>query len=145
MIELWTDGSGRTHGPGGWAYILRTRINGEWVEEVDSGGIPEATHNRAELTALLEGLRALKSPCELTVYTDSRYVANPFRERWFERWQQRGWRGIRNVDLWEQILVAAAPHRISAQWVPGHTGITLNERCDVMAGAARLVEEGRVR
>jgi ribonuclease HI len=139
MIELWTDGSGRAHGPGGWAYILSARTDdGEWVEECASGGIPEATHNRAELTALLEGLRALKRPCELTVYTDSKYVANPFCEGWFERWQQRGWRGIRNVDLWKQILDAAAPHRISAEWIPGHSGITLNERCDAMAGAERL-------
>jgi ribonuclease HI len=132
-VELWTDGSGRPDGPIGWAYVLRCR----GVERAASGFVAAGTSNRAEMTAMLMGLRALKRPCRVTVCTDSEYLANPFRNGWIERWQARNWRKVKNVDLWHALVAAAAPHELTMRWVRGHTNIALNEECDQLAALAR--------
>lgn len=93
-IELWSDGSGTMAGPGGWAYVLRAiDWSGEIVREVEaSGSMPETTNNRAELTAVIEGLRSLDRPTMLTVHSDSEYVLNPLRKGWLDGWLENGWR-----------------------------------------------------
>lgn len=145
-LELWTDGSGTASGPIGWAYVLRA-VNdaGLVLQEHTAGGFASSgTNNRAELMGVLDGLRALKRPAIATVFTDSEYVSKAFTEGYLERWLHNGFRKsdggeAANADLWERIAEAAAPHRLTFEHVPGHTGIELNERCDRLAGAARKV------
>jgi ribonuclease HI len=140
-VELWTDGSGTRPGhPGGWAFVLRTVDEhgyplGHKLER--SGGMLDATNNRAELTAVLMGLRALARGAAVTVYTDSEYVANAFVYGYVHRWASREWRKVKNDDLWRQLLTEVAAHRVAWRHVKGHSGVELNVRCDQLAGAAR--------
>ncbi len=135
MVELWTDGAcSGNPGPGGWAALLRW--NGQ--EKELTGGEAATTNNRMELTAVLEGLRALTRPVEVVVHTDSAYVQRAFSDGWLERWQRNGWRTaakkpVENRDLWEALLEAASPHQIRFERVKGHAGVELNERVDVLA------------
>jgi len=114
------------------------RRNGEWVEKVGSGADESCTNNRMELTALLEGLRALRRPSHVTVFTDSEYVAKPFTVGYIRKWQSRGYSKIKNPDLWKAIVRAAAMHRLEFRWVRGHSGVEMNERCDKVAGEERM-------
>lgn len=144
-LELWTDGSGTAAGPIGWAFVLRAfdEQSGELCAEKTGGGFTcEGTNNRAELTALLEGLRAIKTPASVRVFTDSEYVAKPFTAGYLVSWQERGWRkltggAVANADLWEAIAAEADRHVVEVEWVEGHAGVELNERCDRLAGVAR--------
>ena len=144
-VELWTDGSGTTRGPIGWAYVLRAvdPLTGELRgEHIGLGGMQNGTNNRAELAAVLAGLRVLNAPADVQLYSDSEYVVKPFSEAYLLDWAERGWRkktggAVANADLWRAILDASTPHAITAHWVEGHSGIDLNERCDRLAGAAR--------
>ncbi|MEJ7787214.1 MAG: ribonuclease H [Solirubrobacteraceae bacterium] len=137
-VELWTDGSGTVMGqPGGWACVLRQKRDGEWVEREISGAAESTTNNRMELTALMEGLRALRRPCNVVVYTDSEYVANPFIKGWLPIWKARNWSKVKNSDLWKEILRRSVTHRLELSWVKGHSGVDLNERCDKLAGQER--------
>jgi ribonuclease HI len=135
VVELWTDGAcSGNPGPGGWAALLRW--NGQ--EKELTGGEAATTNNRMELTAVLEGLRALTRPVEVVVHTDSAYVQRAFSDGWLERWQRNGWRTaakkpVENRDLWEALLEAASPHQIRFERVKGHAGVELNERVDVLA------------
>lgn len=139
-FELWTDGSGTVDGPMGWAYILRAidEETGEVKKEREASGYElDGTNNRAEMTALLEGLRALTRPCKVLVRTDSEYVMNAWVKNWFAAWERRGWARVKNIDLWRALLDAAAPHDLSFEWCKGHAGVEANERCDELAGEAR--------
>lgn len=137
QVEIYTDGACLGNpGPGGWAAILRY---GGHEREV-SGAESATTNNRMELTAAISGLRALKRPSDVVLYTDSRYVKHGITE-WVARWQQNGWRTasrkpVENRGLWEALLEAAAPHRIEWRWLRGHAGHRWNERADVLARAA---------
>lgn len=151
-VELWTDGSGTTSGPIGWAYVLRA-VDDDGVlqaERTGCGGRCEGTSQRAELTALLEGLRAIKSPAVVRVFTDSEYVSKAFTDGRLATWQERGWRKqgggklVKNRDLWEAIAAEAERHVIEAEWVAGHSGVDLNERCDRLAGAVRAALIGEL-
>ena len=147
-IELWTDGSGlATGGPGGWAYVLRAIDDLGLVvrEREGSGGIPgpDCTNNRAELTAVIEGLRALERPCGLTVASDSEYVVAAFTDGWLDRWRANGWRNrdgapVANRDLWVTLHVAASLHLIDWRLVKGHAKTLSCRTCgwttDVVAG-----------
>ncbi len=100
-----------------------------------------ATNNRMEMTGLLEGLRALERPTRVQAHVDSTYLMKAFTEGWLDRWQQRGWvnsqkKPVANRDLWEDLLVAGKPHRLDFSYVPGHSGVTLNELVDQLAVAA---------
>jgi ribonuclease HI len=126
-------------GPGGWAYILR--YGEHWVER--SGGDPEATNNRMELIATIEGLRGLKEPCEVLLISDSQYLLNGIQS-WRFKWRLNGWmrkpkkgqeRPVLNADLWKELDALAEKHTIRAQWVRGHSGHRDNERCDELAQA----------
>lgn len=138
MIFIWVDGSCYPNpgGPGGWAAVFRFRD----YEKVLSGRIDAPTTSpRAEVTAAIMALRALTRPCDLTLFTDSRYVADGGRQ-WMRGWERIGWDGVANADLWKQLREATRPHRIEWRWLRGHAGHAENERCDMHARRAR---EGR--
>jgi ribonuclease HI len=136
-VTLYTDGAcSGNPGPGGWAAIL---IYGERTREI-SGGEADTTNNRMELMATIMGLKQLKEPCLVTLCTDSKYVLQGFTE-WMPGWQKKGWKTadkkpVKNVDLWQALDAAAKPHRITWQWVKGHSGDTHNDRADALAVAA---------
>ena len=142
-IELWTDGSGTTGAPGGWAFMLRHRdADGKIFDLLNGGRLPETTNNRAELTAAIEGLRALKRSCALTVVTDSEYVMKGFTEDRVSKWRDRGWRTgqgkpVANQDLWELLEAEVLRHDVSWRHVRGHAGIEENELVDCVAGMMR--------
>jgi ribonuclease HI len=136
-VEIFTDGACLGNpGPGGWAALLRLSA----TERELSGAEPATTNNRMELTAAIEALAALKRPCAVTLYADSRYVIDG-ATKWLRSWKARGWKTadrqpVKNVDLWQRLEIAAAPHRIDWQWVRGHDGHPENERVDQLARAA---------
>ena len=133
-VELFTDGAcSGNPGPGGWGVILRWRN----TERELFGGEPSTTNNRMELLAVIEGLRALKKPCRVAVYTDSQYVQKGMTQ-WLEGWKDRDFRvkggGYRpNHDLWRVLDDLAAIHDIVWYWVKGHAGHVENERADALA------------
>jgi len=134
-IELFCDGAcSGNPGPGGWGTILRYKGR----EKELSGGEARTTNNRMELTALLEGLRAVKEPCRVTATTDSSYVADGINKGWARGWQRNGWvksdkKPALNADLWEALLGELDRHEVAVRWVRGHNGHPENERCDRLA------------
>ena len=136
-IDLYTDGAcSGNPGPGGWAAILRWRDK----ERVLAGGEKLTTNNRMELTAVIRGLEALKEPCQVAVYSDSRYVVEAMEKGWARGWQAKGWkrRGseeAKNPELWARLLELSETHRIRWIWVKGHADNELNARCDALAVA----------
>lgn len=134
-IEIFTDGACLGNpGAGGWAAILRYND----VEKEISGGEAETTNNRMELTAVIEALGKLKEPCNITLYTDSRYVMDGI-EKWIYSWKQSGWKTankkqpVKNIELWQKLDAAREKHEIRWVWVKGHAGHKENERCDELA------------
>jgi ribonuclease HI len=128
-VTIFSDGSSLGNpGPGGYGTILRF---GDHEKEI-VGGEPMTTNNRMELRAVIEGLKALKEPCDVTIYSDSSYVVNAINE-WLENWVKRDFKKVKNPDLWREYLKVAAPHRVHAVWVRGHNGHVENERCDELA------------
>ncbi len=138
---VYTDGAcSGNPGPGGWGAFVREGTGADRVERDLSGATAHTTNNRMELTAAVEGLRALAAPSRVTVCADSQYVVKGMTE-WIAGWQRRGWvnaakRPVENRDLWEALLAAAAPHRVTWQWVKGHASDALNDRVDRLAVAA---------
>ena len=136
-VTIYTDGAcSGNPGPGGWGAILA--YNG--VEKELSGGEAETTNNRMELTAVIEALSALKEPCSVELYSDSRYVIEALEKRWAYGWRSRGWKKADkkpalNVDLWERLLELVERHRVTYHWVKGHAENEKNNRCDEMAVA----------
>lgn len=139
LVELYSDGSGRDSGPGGYGVVLRY---GEYEKEL-SGFEAEATSQRMELTAAIRGLEALTSRKRVKVYSDSQYLVRGMNE-WLAGWSRSGRLAapgeLRNQDLWQQLAALAAKHDIAWQWLPGHAGHYFNERCDRLARKA--VETG---
>lgn len=137
-VELFTDGAcSGNPGPGGWGAVLR--FHGK--EKELSGGDPQTTNNRMELTAVIEGLAALKEPCEVTLTSDSKYVLDALLKGWVYSWKKNGWKKadkkpVLNVDLWERLLALLEVHKVDYRWVHGHQGHPENERCDALAVAA---------
>ncbi len=136
-LEMFTDGAcSGNPGPGGYGTILR--YNG--YEKEISGGEANTTNNRMELMAVIAGLQALKEPCSITLYTDSKYVADGIAKGWAASWRARGWKKgdkspALNPDLWGQLLDLLEEHDVKIIWVKGHAGHKENERCDEMAVA----------
>lgn len=136
-VEMFTDGAcSGNPGPGGWGTVLRCNN----VEKELSGGEKETTNNRMELTAVIEGLKALKKPCEVILTTDSKYVSDALLKGWAKSWQANGWvkkdrKPALNSDLWEELLRLYDIHDVSINWVKGHAGHPENERCDALAVA----------
>ena len=134
QIHLYSDGSSLGNpGPGGWGTILSYKGK----EKELSGGDPLTTNNRMELTGVIEGLKALKEPCEVEIISDSKYVVQAINE-WLKGWIAKGWKTaskspVKNQELWEEYVKVSKPHVIKATWVKGHAGHEHNERCDVLA------------
>jgi ribonuclease HI len=139
VVELWADGAcSGNPGPGGWGAVLRY---GDRVKEL-SGSDPATTNNRMELTAVLEGLRALTRPSRVAVHVDSAYVERAFTDGWIERWRRNRWTTsnrapVKNRDLWEALAAQVERHQVSWRRVKGHAGVEWNERADQLACAAR--------
>ncbi len=137
-VSIYTDGAcSGNPGPGGWAAIV---IDGGREREI-SGGETSTTNQRMELQAAIEGLRALEGRRRVALYSDSAYVVNCFRDTWYVRWRQNGWRNaqkkpVENRDLWEALIALAERHDVSWHKVTGHSGDPLNERADRLARAA---------
>ena len=134
-VTIYTDGAcSGNPGPGGWGAILRY---GE-AEKVLSGGEPETTNNRMELQAVIHALQALKEPCVVELWSDSRYVVDALEKGWARSWRERGWRRADkkpalNPDLWETLLPLTELHELHCHWVKGHAENEFNNRCDALA------------
>ncbi len=136
-VSIYTDGACRGNpGRGGWGAIL---VYGKFEKEL-SGGERETTNNRMELIGAIEGLRALKEPCRVTLYSDSKYLVDAFNLGWTETWRKENFREgkrneIKNPDLWLTLLDLVKIHEVTFVWVRGHNGHAYNERCDALATA----------
>ncbi|MBN2390598.1 MAG: ribonuclease HI [Anaerolineae bacterium] len=137
-ITIYTDGSAIGNpGPGGYGVVLRY---GEHVREL-AGGFRRTTNNRMEILAAIEGLRALKETCTVTLHSDSQYLVDAINKGWVKRWQAKGWMRNKkeralNIDLWLQLLPLLEKHNVTFVWVRGHVGNPDNERCDALAKQA---------
>jgi ribonuclease HI len=136
-LTVYTDGAcSGNPGPGGWGALL---LYGDKEKEL-SGGEKETTNNRMELMAAIRALEALKSPCEVNLYTDSTYVRSGITQ-WIHGWKKNGWRTadkkpVKNADLWQALEAAANVHKVQWHWVKGHSGDVNNDRVDALAVAA---------
>lgn len=143
VIEIYTDGACRGNpGPGGYGVVL---VSGGLKKEL-SGGFRKTTNNRMELLACIEGLKALKKPCRVTLTSDSKYVVNAVEKGWAEKWRSKGWKlspskPAKNPDLWEALLDLCSTHAVELKWIKGHAGHPENERCDALAVAASHKKE----
>lgn len=136
-VTVFTDGAcSGNPGPGGWGAILRY---GSREKEL-CGGEKETTNNRMELTAVIKALEALKEPCLVTLYSDSKYVLDALDKGWAKGWRAKDWvksdkKPALNPDLWEQLLQLCERHTVKTVWIKGHNEHPENERCDRMAVA----------
>ena len=142
-VTIYTDGAARGNpGNGGYgAVLLFVDANGVEHRLELSQGYRHTTNNRMELLAATVALEALKRPCEVELHSDSQYLVNAFNKRWIAGWQRKGWvnsqkKPVANRDIWERLIAAAAPHKVTWLWVKGHAGHALNERCDQLATEA---------
>ncbi|MBQ3116826.1 MAG: ribonuclease HI [Alphaproteobacteria bacterium] len=137
-IELYTDGAcSGNPGNGGWGYLLKYRD----VQKENYGGLPQTTNNQMELTAVIEGLKALKEPCHIDLYTDSKYVLEG-ATKWLVGWKEKGWKKadkkmVLNQELWQELDSLLSQHQIEWHWVKGHAGHPENERVDKLACQGR--------
>ena len=142
-IEIFTDGAcSGNPGPGGYGVILRYKGNSKELW----GGDPSTTNNRMEIYAVIAGLKMLKEPCEVTVYSDSAYTVNAFNEGWIYGWIKNGWRksdgkSVLNVELWTELYSLMQKHKVHFVKVKGHADNEYNNRCDALARAAIKKEE----
>ena len=134
-VTIYTDGAcSGNPGPGGWAAIL---MAGGAKKEM-SGGERDTTNNRMELMAVIEGLKALKRPCKVDIYSDSAYVVNAFEQNWIGKWVKNGWKNsakaeVANSDLWKELINLTAMHNVTFHKVKGHADNEFNNRCDERA------------
>jgi ribonuclease HI len=137
-VVIYTDGAcSGNPGPGGWGAVL---IYGPNVKEL-SGGERVTTNQQMELKAAIEALKALKEPCNVTLYSDSAYLINCFQQKWYVNWQRNGWKNakkepVQNKELWQELLQLCETHHVTWEKVKGHSGVEWNERCDALARAA---------
>ena len=138
-ITLFSDGSALGNpGPGGYGTILRFGDK----EKIISGGEVHTTNNRMELLAVIEGLKALKEPCEVDVVSDSSYVTKGINE-WLDGWIKRDFKKVKNPDLWREYIEVSASHKVNGIWIRGHDGHVENERCDQIAKEeAQKIKDG---
>ena len=137
-VTIYTDGAcSGNPGPGGYGVVLLHKAHRKEL----SGGENQTTNNRMEMMAAIAGLAALKEPCNIELYSDSKYLVDAIREGWAIRWRQNNWMRNKkdpalNADLWERLLLLLEKHDVSFHWVKGHAGNPENERCDALARAA---------
>ena len=143
-VTIYTDGAcSGNPGPGGWGAIL---MYGQHKREL-SGGEAMTTNNRMELTAVIEALSALKEPCTVELWSDSKYVIDALEKGWARGWRAKGWiksdkKPALNPDLWEQLLALADRHTLHYHWVKGHAENEFNNRCDELAVAESQKHKG---
>jgi len=143
IVEIFGDGAcSGNPGPGGYGTILRYNS----TEKELSGYCPKTTNNRMELMAVIEGLRKLKRPSQVRIFTDSTYVFKGITI-WIKTWVRKNWvnsqkKPVLNKDLWEELLKVSEPHQIEWRWVKGHSGHPENERCDMLARKAIKENKG---
>jgi ribonuclease HI len=136
-VVIYTDGACLGNpGPGGWGVVLCHVATG--CRKELAGGFGLTTNNRMEIMAVLKALEALKEPCEVRLYTDSRYVCDAMEKGWLNSWRSKNWvkadkKPVKNVDLWQKLLPLLACHKINFYWLKGHAGHAENERCDALA------------
>ncbi|MFT4200787.1 ribonuclease HI [Gordonia sp. (in: high G+C Gram-positive bacteria)] len=147
IVEISTDGACLGNpGPGGWGAVLRYKGH----EKRLSGAAPDTTNNQMELTGAIEGLAALTKPSRVVLYTDSSYVRNGIT-KWVAGWERNGWRTadkkpVKNVDLWQRLIVEESRHQVTWKWVKGHNGDYYNEIADELAtSAAKELRDGESR
>ncbi|MCR4739978.1 MAG: ribonuclease HI [Lachnospiraceae bacterium] len=148
-VELYSDGAarGNPEGPGGFGCILRYTDSKNILHEKEiSKGFKKTTNNRMELKGVIAGFEALNRPCEVDVYSDSKYVTEAFNKNWIDNWQKNGWKkadkkAVLNTDLWKHLLKVMEPHKVTYHWVKGHDGNEINERCDRLATSAADSDE----
>ena len=145
-VTIYTDGAcSGNPGPGGWAAIL---MAGGATKEL-CGGEESTTNNRMELMAVIQGLKALKRPCEVDLYSDSAYVVNAFLQNWVGKWARNGWKNsakaeVANSDLWKRLIELTATHKVTFHKVKGHADNEFNNRCDELAVAEwKKISEGK--
>ena len=153
-VTIYTDGASRGNpGHGGYGTVMHfTDAAGQLHVRELSQGFECTTNNRMELLAVIVGVESLKRPCEIDIYSDSKYVVDAFNQHWIEGWLKRGWKNakkepVKNSDLWKRLLKAIEPHELTFHWVKGHAGHPENERCDELAtvaadGDGLVVDEG---
>ncbi len=135
LVYIYTDGAcSGNPGPGGWCAILKYK-----QKELELyGSEKETTNNRMELTAVIEGMKALKRPCNVTVVSDSKYVCDAINQHWLSAWERKGWKKsdgkpVLNPDLWIELTALLKLHNVHFDWIKGHAGHPENERCDKIA------------
>lgn len=134
-VVIYTDGAcSGNPGPGGWGTILMY----DGIKKEISGGKKDTTNNVMEITAVIEGLKLLKYPCEVEIYSDSAYVVNAFNQHWIDGWKKNGWKNsskeeVKNRELWEELDKLANIHTVTFIKVKGHSDNELNNRCDELA------------
>ena len=135
-ITIYTDGAAKGNpGPGGYGAILQS---GPHYKEI-SQGFRLTTNNRMELLSVIVCLEMLKQEgCEVMVFSDSKYVVDAVEKNWIGGWVKRGWKNVKNPDLWKRYLVVAAKHKVRFKWIKGHNGHQMNERCDFLAVEASV-------
>ena len=138
-VTIYTDGAcSGNPGPGGWGAVLSYKGK----EKEISGGEPLTTNNRMELLAVISALECLKEPCEVDLYSDSKYVIDALEKNWAVSWEKKGWiksdkKPALNPDLWERLLLLVSQHDMHYHWVKGHAENEYNNRCDALAVAER--------
>lgn len=143
-VTIFTDGAARGNpdGPGGYGTILQYVDQAGTLHEREfSAGYKKTTNNRMELMAAIVGLEALRKPCMVDLFSDSKYLTDAFNQKWIDSWQKKNWKtssgsAVKNRELWERLLRAMEPHSVSFHWVKGHDGHPENERCDQLATSA---------
>ena len=138
-IRIYTDGAcSGNPGPGGWGVVMKATKENKLVREKElSGGEPETTNNRMELTAAIEGIKTLSRPAKCTIITDSKYLMDGLT-KWLPKWRENNWKNsknkdIKNQDLWKKIELLSSQHKISWEWVKGHNSHPGNEKADFLA------------
>lgn len=144
LVKIYTDGAarGNPEGPGGYGAVLEyTDSKGNLHTREYSKGYKKTTNNRMELMAAIAALEALTKPCEVELYSDSKYLVDAFNQHWIDGWVKKDWKrgkneSVKNIPLWKRLLAAKAPHQVRFIWVKGHAGHPQNERCDELATEA---------
>ena len=146
-INIYTDGAcSGNPGPGGYGAVLVYQdANGINHEKELSEGYKSVTNNQMELLAVIVALESLKKPCDIQLYSDSKYVVDAFNSHWIDGWIKKGWRTsdnkpVKNLELWQRLLKAKEHHDVEFIWVKGHAGHEYNERCDTLAVTASKKE-----
>ena len=143
-VTIYTDGAcSGNPGAGGYGIVLMyEKSNGEIVQKHLSKGYKMTTNNRMELLAVIDALNSLTKPCEITLYSDSKYVTDAINQKWLSGWIEKNWKlnaknPVKNIDLWTKYIEASKPHSIKFVWVKGHNANKYNELCDKLAVQAR--------